>query len=71
MRTLNSINVGFKSMTTTVILRVVYSFCFIAQVGIMAIIPLRLFKTRSSFTLHYSDLSKSGETIYPRHNSKI
>lgn len=42
MRTLNSINVGFKSITTN--FAGLLLFWFNARVGIMAIIPLHLLK---------------------------
>ena len=70
MRTSDSINIGFKSMT--IIFRVRLSFWFNARVGIKAIVPLHLLKAvEHHILLSDSDLPKRVETQYPCHNSKI
>ena len=73
MRTSNSINIGFKSMT--ILLRVRLSNLFLVQCTSWYDgdnIPLHfLTAVEPQISLSDSDLSKIGETQNPWHNSKI
>ena len=73
MRTSNSINIGFKSMT--ILLRVRLSNLFLVQCTSCYDgdnIPLHfLTAVEHQISLSDSDLSKIGETQSPWHNSKI